>query len=57
LQSLLEFTFPGYSNDQVNTLSDGKTASDTGSYRNITEGGIQDKSGFTKRADGEFSWS
>jgi hypothetical protein len=40
----------------VNTLSDGKTASDTGSYRNITEGGIQDKSGFTKRADGEFSW-
>ena len=54
LQSLLEYTFPSYSNDQVETLSDGKTAGVDGSYRNITEGGIQDKSGFTKRADGEF---
>lgn len=53
LQSLLEYTFPSYSNDQVETLSDGKTASDDGTYRNITEGGIQDKSGFTKRADGK----
>jgi hypothetical protein len=54
LQSLLEYTFPGYSNDQVTTLSDGKTASDNGSYRNVTEGGIQDRSGFTKRADGKY---
>jgi hypothetical protein len=54
LQSLLEYTFPGYSNDQVSTLSDGKTASDDGTYRNVTEGGIQDRSGFTKRADGKF---
>jgi hypothetical protein len=52
LQSLLEFTFPGYSNNEVESLSDGKTAGDQGSYRNITEGGIQDKSGFTQRADG-----
>jgi len=52
LQSLLEFTFPGYSNNEVESLSDGKTAGDQGSYRNITEGGIQEKSGFTQRADG-----
>ena len=52
LQSLLEFTFPGYGNNEVESLSDGKTAGDDGSYRNITEGGIQDKSGFTQRADG-----
>lgn len=52
LQSLLEFTFPGYSNDQVESLSDGNTAGEDGSYRNITQGGIQDSSGFTKRADG-----
>jgi hypothetical protein len=52
LQSLLEFTFPGYSNNEVKSLSDGKTAGDDGNYRNITEGGIQDKSGFTQRADG-----
>jgi hypothetical protein len=54
LQSLLEYTFPGHSNDQVEILGDGKTAGDGGSYRNITEGGIQDSAGFTKRADGEF---
>ena len=54
LQSLLEFTFPGYSNDEVESLSDGNTAGEEGTYRNITEGGIQDSSGFTKRADGKF---
>lgn len=53
LQSLLEFTFPGYSNDEVESLSDGNTAGEEGIYRNITEGGIQDSSGFTKRADGK----
>ena len=53
LQSLLEFTFPGYGNNEVESLGGGKTAGDTGTYRNITEGGIQDKSGFTQRADGK----
>ncbi|GAB7360883.1 hypothetical protein MBLNU230_g0869t1 [Neophaeotheca triangularis] len=52
LQSLLEFTFPGYGNEQVDALSDGQTAGSDGIYRNITEGGLQSESGFTKRADG-----
>ncbi|KAK3650013.1 hypothetical protein LTR56_006600 [Elasticomyces elasticus] len=52
LQSLLEFTFPGYANDQVNALGDGKTAGTDGNYRNITSAGLQENSGFTKRADG-----
>ncbi|KAI7478492.1 kelch repeat protein [Hortaea werneckii] len=52
LQSLLEFTFPGYTNDQVSALGDGQTAGTEGTYRNITEGGLQDSAGFTERADG-----
>ncbi|KAF2653425.1 kelch repeat protein-like protein [Lophiostoma macrostomum CBS 122681] len=52
LKSLVEFTFPGYSNDQVDSLSNGKTAGSDGAYRNITEGGMQETSGFTERADG-----
>ena len=52
LKSLLEFTFPGYSNNGVNSLRDGKTAGQDGSFRNITEGGMQDTAGFTERADG-----
>lgn len=52
LQSLLEFTFPGTSNDQVEALSNGATAGDGGAYRNITQGGLQDSAGFTQRADG-----
>ncbi|KAK4497755.1 hypothetical protein PRZ48_010408 [Zasmidium cellare] len=52
LQSLLEFTFPGYSNNQVNALSSNKQAGSTGVYRNITEGGLQSSAGFTQRADG-----
>ncbi|KAI6803544.1 kelch repeat protein [Hortaea werneckii] len=52
LQSLLEFTFPGYTNDQVSALKDGQTAATEGTYRNITEGGLQDSAGFTERADG-----
>ncbi|KAK5137155.1 hypothetical protein LTR08_000660 [Meristemomyces frigidus] len=52
LQSLLEFTFPGYTNDQVSTLDSGKTAGTDGNYRNITQGGLQSKAGFTDRADG-----
>ncbi|KAI7339573.1 kelch repeat protein [Hortaea werneckii] len=52
LQSLLEFTFPGYTNDQVSALEDGQTAGTEGTYRNITEGGLQESAGFTERADG-----
>ncbi|RMX92424.1 hypothetical protein D0868_13417 [Hortaea werneckii] len=52
LQSLLEFTYPGYTNDQVSALGDGQTAGTEGIYRNITEGGLQDSAGFTERADG-----
>ena len=39
LKSLLEFTFPGGS-------------SPDGGFRNVTEGGLQDSSGFPERADG-----
>nr|POE51133.1 kelch repeat-containing protein [Quercus suber] len=52
LQSLLEFTFPGYTNDQVESLSDNEEAGTDGAYRNITEGGLQSSAGFTERADG-----
>ncbi|KAI6867373.1 kelch repeat protein [Hortaea werneckii] len=52
LQSLLEFTFPGYTNDQVSALDDEQKAGTEGTYRNITEGGLQDSAGFTERADG-----
>ncbi|KAM0717821.1 hypothetical protein Q7P37_006153 [Cladosporium fusiforme] len=52
LQSLLEFTFPGAENDQIESLGDGKTAGEDGVYRNITQGGLQDSAGFTERADG-----
>lgn len=49
LKSLLEFTFPGYSNPG---LQDEQTAGGAGLWRNITEGGLQDSAGFTERADG-----
>lgn len=52
LQSLLEFTFPGYGNSQVDALNNGKTAGSDGNYRNITKGGLQSSAGFTQRADG-----
>lgn len=51
LKSLLEFTFPGYSNDGVQSLSGGKTAGSDGAWRNITQGGIQDTARFPSRAD------
>ena len=51
LKSLLEFTFPGYSNDGVQSLSGGKVAGSDGVWRNITEGGIQDTAEFPSRAD------
>lgn len=52
LQSLLEFTFPGAENNQVQSLSGDRAAGSDGVYRNITEGGLQAEAGFTKRADG-----
>lgn len=57
LKSLLEFTFPGFSNDQVSSLSDGQTAGTDGVWRNITEGGSQDTAGFPERADGLLLYS
>ena len=52
LKSMIEFTFPGYSNDAIQSLSGGKTAGNDGVWRNITEGGLQESAGFTERADG-----
>ena len=51
LKSLIEYTFPGYSNDGVKSLSGGTTAGTDGVWRNITQGGIQDSGRFTNRAD------
>ena len=51
LKSLLEFTFPGFTNDGVQDLSGGKTAGTDGAWRNITQGGIQDTAAFPSRAD------
>jgi hypothetical protein len=52
LKSLLEFTHPGYANTGISSLGSTKAAGVDGVYRNITEGGLQDTSGFTERADG-----
>ena len=52
LKTLIEFTFPGATNDGVQELSGGKQAGSDGVWRNITQGGIQDSGGFTERADG-----
>ena len=52
LKSLIEYTFPGGTNDAVYSLDDGETAGPDGVWRNVTEGGIQDAAGFTERADG-----
>lgn len=51
LKSLVEYTFPGHSNDAVESLGDSKTAGQDGVWRNITEGGIQDTAQFPIRAD------
>ncbi len=52
LKSLLEYTFPGATNEAVESLSEGRSAGEEGVFRNITEGGLQDQAGFTERADG-----
>ncbi|KAI4915134.1 hypothetical protein J4E90_005173 [Alternaria incomplexa] len=51
LKSLLEFTFPGQSNNAVESLGDGKTAGSDGVWRNITYGGLQNTASFPERAD------
>ena len=51
LKSLIEYTFPGYTNDGVETLRGGKLAGADGVWRNITQGGIQETAKFTNRAD------
>src|SRR5436190_8330494 len=52
LKSMIEYTFPGYTNNETDALSGGKTAGEGGIWRNITEGGLQDSASFTERADG-----
>lgn len=51
LKSLLEFTFPGFSNEAVDSLKGGKTAGENGVYRNVTDGGLQNTGAFPERAD------
>ncbi|KAG5297412.1 cell wall anchored protein [Histoplasma ohiense] len=52
LKSFIEFTFPGYSNNEIESLKGDKPAGADGAWRNITEGGLQESAGFTERADG-----
>jgi len=51
LKSMIEYTFPGYGNTGVQSLSGGQKAGSDGVWRNITQGGIQDTNTFTIRAD------
>ncbi|KAH3920012.1 hypothetical protein HBH56_021580 [Parastagonospora nodorum] len=56
LKSLLEFTFPGFSNNAVNTLKTDKKAGSDGVFRNITQGGLQNTGSFPARADGLLTY-
>lgn len=56
LKSLIEYTFPGYTNNGVQSLSGSKTAGQDGVWRNITQGGIQDSNTFPSRADGALTY-
>lgn len=56
LKSMIEYTFPGFTNDGVQSLSGGKTAGRDGVWRNITQGGIQDLKAFPSRADGALTY-
>ena len=56
LKSMIEYTFPGYTNDGVQSLGGGKTAGQDGVWRNITQGGIQDSNAFPNRADGALTY-
>lgn len=48
LNSLLEYTFPGFTNQAIGNTPAGSD----GVWRNVTQGGIQGSAGFTSRADG-----
>ncbi|OAT06269.1 cell wall anchored protein [Blastomyces gilchristii SLH14081] len=52
LKSFIEYTFPGFMNNDVESLKGDKPAGSNGAWRNITEGGLQESAGFTERADG-----
>ena len=52
LKSMIEFTFPGYPNRDIDNLKNGQTAGNDGAWRNITQGGLQSGDGFPERADG-----
>jgi hypothetical protein len=56
LKSLLEFTMPGYSNNAVKSLGNGKTAGTDGVFRNVTDGGLQTQTSFPSRADGALAY-
>jgi hypothetical protein len=56
MKSLLEFTFPGRTNDEVKSLGDGKTAGSDGVFRNVTYGGLQNTDSFPERADSALSY-
>lgn len=49
MTSLLEYTFPGYTNSAISGSS---VAGSSGEFRNITTGGLQNTAGFPERADG-----
>ena len=51
LKSMIEYTFPGFTNNGIQSLTGGKKAGSDGSWRNITQGGIQDTHTFSIRAD------
>lgn len=52
VKSMIEFTFPGSANKDIQSMSSGQTAGSDGAWRNITQGGIQSGDGFPERADG-----
>jgi hypothetical protein len=56
LKSLLEFTFPGYTNNAVKSLETDKQAGAEGVFRNITEGGVQSTGSFPERADSVLTY-
>lgn len=56
LKSLLEFTFPGSTNNAIESLKDNKQAGQDGAFRNITGAGTQGSASFPQRADGVISY-
>lgn len=56
LKSLLEFTFPGSTNNAVQSLQGDKHAGQDGVFRNITGAGTQSAGSFPERADGVLTY-